>query len=98
MFFDERQELVDVIARLDRKGFLPGKSGDLSLRCEENRVLVTPDGLSKARLTPEQMVLVDLAGDNISGQGRTNAELPLHLFIYSVREEIKAVIHIHPPI
>ena len=44
------------------------------------------------------MVIVDLRGRLLAGTRKVTSELSMHLAVYEQREDIKAVIHSHPPI
>jgi L-fuculose-phosphate aldolase len=83
---------------LYRLGFMPGTSGNLSLRLDSNRILATPTGRSKFLLRSEDMVIVDLEGRQLSGTRRVTSEIGMHLAVYRLRPDANAVIHSHPPI
>jgi L-fuculose-phosphate aldolase len=93
-----REELVQYGAMLGRLGFTPATSGNLSVRLDEGRVLVTPTGVSKAEMKPEDMVIVDLNGRQLSGSRKVTSEVGMHLAVYQGRSDVRAVIHSHPPI
>jgi L-fuculose-phosphate aldolase len=67
------------------------------VRLAGDRILVTPRGLLKAELGPDDMVEVDLAGRRRHGFREATTELDLHLRAYRQREECGAVVHAHPP-
>ena len=93
-----RRCLVTFGRRLYRLGFMPGTSGNLSVRLDEARLLVTPTGLSKYLLRSADMVIVDLSGRQLAGARKVTSELGMHLAIYRSRPDVNAVIHSHPPI
>jgi L-fuculose-phosphate aldolase len=93
-----RRDLVRFSKWLSRLGFTPGTSGNLSVRLDEKRLLVTPTGASKYLLTPADMVIVDLQGRQLAGSRKVTSEVNMHLAVYHHREEVAAVIHSHPPI
>ena len=47
-------------------------------------------------VAPEDMVLVNLEGEKLSGNRRRHSEYPIHSEIYRRRREVQAVIHTHP--
>jgi L-fuculose-phosphate aldolase len=53
--------------------------------------------MSKSQLKPEDICTVDLEGIQVSGKRKHTSEISLHLSIYKAREDVKAVIHSHPP-
>jgi L-fuculose-phosphate aldolase len=58
--------------------------------------MVTPSGYSKGSLEPEQMVIVDLEGQKLSGSCCPTSEIGVHLTIYRMRPDVGAVVHAHP--
>jgi len=95
---EQRRALVRHGKSLYRLGFMPGTSGNLSIRIDGDRILSTPTGCSKALLKPADMVLVDLDGNHLSGARAVTSEIGMHLAIYRMREDVNAVVHAHPPI
>jgi L-fuculose-phosphate aldolase len=95
---DLRRDLVRFSKWLYRLGFTPGTSGNLSVRLDCHRLLVTPTGVSKALLKAADMVIVDLNGKLLAGTRNVTSEISMHLAVYHRREEVGAVVHSHPPI
>jgi L-fuculose-phosphate aldolase len=95
---DLRRDLVRFSKWLYRLGFTPGTSGNLSVRLDRHRLLVTPTGVSKALLKAADMVIVDLNGKLLAGTRNVTSEISMHLAVYHRREEVGAVVHSHPPI
>jgi L-fuculose-phosphate aldolase len=93
-----RRELVRFSKWISRLGFTPGTSGNLSVRLDEHRLLITPTGFSKYLLTAADMVIVDLYGRQLAGLKKPTSESSMHLAVYQHRQDVHAVIHSHPPI
>ncbi|HEY6764939.1 MAG TPA: class II aldolase/adducin family protein [Candidatus Sulfotelmatobacter sp.] len=93
-----RRDLVKFSRWLSRLGFTPGTSGNLSVRLDSQRLLVTPTGVSKGLVKASDMVIVDLEGQLLAGSRRVTSEISMHLAVYKQREDISAVVHSHPPI
>lgn len=57
-----------------------------------------PSGLNKGKLTPNDLLIIDLNGNCISGDATCNpsSEVPMHLEVYRQRPDVGAVIHAHP--
>jgi L-fuculose-phosphate aldolase len=96
--FTTRRDLIEIGRRLHQKGFLAANDGNLSARLSSDRVLVTAGGTIKGFLTHEDFVAVDLAGRVIEGGRRPSSEIAMHLAIYRLRSDARAVVHAHPPI
>lgn len=92
----ESEEIINIAQSLYAKGLLAAADGNISCLVEENKVLITPSGCSKAKLKPEQMTLVGLDGKVY--MGKPSSELKMHLAIYNNCPKAKAVVHAHPPI
>lgn len=93
-----RLDLVRFSKWLYRLGFMPGTSGNLSVRLDDHRLLVTPTGCSKYLLTRDDMVIVDLDGRHLAGSRKVTSEIDMHLTIYRHRQDVEAVVHAHPMI
>jgi L-fuculose-phosphate aldolase len=92
----DRAALVAAAQRLDTLGFMPSKSGNLSLRTSRG-FLITPSGLPYAETTAKDLVEVMADGTVISGQRAPSSEWRLHAAVYADRPEAAAVVHTHSP-
>lgn len=93
-----RREIVAVCRRLYERGLIAGPDGNVSVRVGSNRVLVTPAGMSKVDVQPDDLVEVTLEGERLSGYREPSSEVHLHVRIYSRRADVGAVVHAHPPV
>ena len=93
--FTFRKELVNYGKLLYDKGMLAGSDGNISVRLDDDRIMVTPSGVAKGRMTPDDMVIVDINGKHLQGNKKASSELLLHLYVYQHRDDIKAVVHSH---
>ena len=89
--------IARVCRRLYERGLVAGPDGNVSVRLHDGSILVTPSGMSKVDVTPDDLVLVDGAGQVLDGQGKPSSELRMHLRIYERRADVSAVVHAHPP-
>lgn len=80
-----------------QQGFNVACEGNLSVRLEDGRILTTPTCMNKGMLAPEDLVVTDLHGQQISGDRRVSSELAMHLLFYSMRPDVNAICHAHPP-
>src|SRR5438132_4894010 len=95
--FKLREQMCDIGRRIWLKGFCAGNEGNHSFRLGEDRILCTPSLISKGNLKPDDMCIVDMEGKQISGKRKRTSEILLHLAIYKARNDVRAVIHSHPP-
>jgi L-fuculose-phosphate aldolase len=92
-----RQEIIRLGGMLHGSGFVAGTDGNLSVRLDRKRVLVTPTGMSKGMMRPSDLVIVDVEGRRLAGRRNVSSEIAMHLLIYKLRPDIRGVVHAHPP-
>lgn len=92
-----RQQLVEICHLLYHRGYVAGHDGNVSCLLEGSRVLVTPSGVCKGRITAEQLVICDLEGKALSGWGHPSSETAMHLAVYRTCPTARGVVHAHPP-
>lgn len=101
---DLRRQIVKVGQLMYEKGFVAASDGNISARLEPGRILITPSGLHKGLMEPQQLLVVDEDGRPLGPRTHANrhlkptSELPMHLEVYRQREDVTAVVHAHPPI
>ena len=95
-----REEFLSVALDLDNSpltGFGPGK-GSISARdFDSNRVLITPSGLKMSSLTPDDLLVMDINGEKVSGSMKPSLDLVFHLAVYQARADIGGIVHTHSP-
>jgi L-fuculose-phosphate aldolase len=87
--------------RLGARGLIAAGEGNLSVRLDADRILVTPNGRRKDELTAEDLVVVwlghaDRDHRSLNGQAPTS-DLAIHLAVYDARPDIGSVAHAHLP-
>jgi L-fuculose-phosphate aldolase len=82
--------------RLYERDLIGAGEGNLSARLDEGTFLVTPSGVSKGDLDPDDLLVVDANGEVVAGRLRPSTELRMHLAAYAARPEIAAAVHAHP--
>jgi L-fuculose-phosphate aldolase len=92
-----REAIVRVCRRLYSAGLIAGQDGNVSVRCGDGRILVTPSCMSKVDVEPDDLVVLDADGRHVAGERRASSEVAVHLRIYARRSDVGAVVHAHPP-
>ena len=92
---DQKREICDIGRLLHQHGFLAAADGNISMRVDENRTLITASGRHKAFLDENLIAMVDSIGHCIAGF--PSSETPMHVAIYQHANQAKAIIHAHPP-
>ncbi|MFL5518438.1 MAG: class II aldolase/adducin family protein [Gemmatimonadales bacterium] len=90
-------EIVRCCRALWERGLIAGVDGNVSVRLDAGRLLVTPRGCLKCDLRPDDLVVVDPEGRRLDGSREATTELDLHLRVYRRRPDCGAVVHAHPP-
>jgi L-fuculose-phosphate aldolase len=99
-----RTRMVAAGVRLGARGLVVASEGNLSLRLDDDLLLITPSGLHKDDLRPEDLLIVPISvegdlGSSAEHGGLTpSSDLPIHRFIYAARSDVQAVIHAHLPV
>ncbi len=90
-------QVVEYARRLHAAGWVANHDGNVSVRLEPERFLMTPTAVSKAAVARELLIVVDGEGKVVSGSRKPFGEVDLHLFVYRHRPDVRAVLHAHPP-
>ena len=93
-----REEICAVCRLLYERGYVVSNDGNVSARVGEDKILVTPSGVGKGRMTRDMLVLCDLQGSLLEGDRNPSSETRMHLMVYRERPDVGAVVHAHPPL
>jgi len=94
---DLRNQIVNIGIRLYALGFVPATDGNISARLSSDTFLITPSGMPKGNINPDDITKMTIDGRVISGK-KPSSEYKLHTTIYKEWSCAKAVVHAHPPI
>lgn len=92
-----RKELCKYGKLVIEKGLAAGPGGNISAR-QGDFVYLSPSGFALDEIKENQWVKVDLKTGKQYGKLKPTCEISMHLGCYLEREEIRAVIHTHPPV
>ena len=96
---DLKEEICKTIKRLFDRGLISALGGNISARIPEaNKFWITPSGVFKGELEPDDLIKVDLDGNVVEGVMRPSIETPFHAIIYKRRTDVNAVVHCHNPV
>lgn len=90
-----REEIVEICRRLNAKNLLASADGNVSFRLSDEEILITPTGVNKAYIRPEDMAVITL--DNRVLRGKPSGERLMHLEVYRCCPAARAIVHAHPP-
>src|SRR3954464_1179810 len=92
-----RADIVEVGRRLYARGYTASNDGNISVRLDGDRLLMTPKSVCKGFMSPEMMCITDLEGKKLAGDRDPSSEMQMHLEVYRQRPDARAVVHAHPP-
>jgi L-ribulose-5-phosphate 4-epimerase len=97
--YEQLKKLVcDANLELKRQKLVIYSWGNVSgIDREKNIVAIKPSGVAYEELTPEKIVLVDLAGKVVEGSLNPSSDTPTHLELYRNFETIGGICHTHSP-
>ncbi len=93
-----RQDIVEVGRLVYQKGWVAANDGNISIRLDQDRILCTPTGVSKGMMHVDDMIICDMQGNKIIGRKERTSEIMMHLTVYGLRPDVRAVVHAHPPV
>jgi L-fuculose-phosphate aldolase len=96
MYEQERIQLKEICKLLYDRQLVTASDGNISMRLDQDHIIITPSRKNKGLLQPEDMIVVDLEGKVIEGKGKASSEFPMHKAIYQNRPEVNAIVHTHP--
>ena len=89
------KELIEYGKLSGVKNFTPGITGNISARYGDN-IIITKSSTPNGYLNKEDFVVIDFAGNIVSGNGKPSTEKFLHLEFYKMRNDINCIFHVHP--
>ena len=94
-----RKQIVYTNRICVENSLIRSSDGNISIRLDTDRFLITPSGLYKRRLKRGQILIVNSKGELIHGKGdlKPSSERLMHMEAYRQREDIGALLHAHPP-
>ena len=93
-----RQEVLRTCRILYKQGFVAGFTGSISVHLSDGEILCTRLNSHKGLITDEDVLVVDLQGNLLRGDGKPPIEISAHLAAYQSRTTLRAIVHAHPPI
>jgi L-ribulose-5-phosphate 4-epimerase len=91
-----REELVILNQALPQNRLVTWTSGNVSIRDPETGlVAIKASGVLFPDLSPENIAVVDLAGELIDGQLKPSSDTASHLYIYRHRPDVNGIVHTH---
>ena len=94
---DIKKEIIKTGKKLYKKGFVPGMSGNISLK-DRDVIYITVTGSCLGHMEENEIITIDINGNLPEySNSKPSSEYKMHLEIYKARPEINCIIHAHPP-
>jgi L-fuculose-phosphate aldolase len=94
-----RLQMCEIAVLLWQRRLTNAYGGNFCARVDENSLLVTPSRMAEEKhcqLVPDDLMLVDLAGNILEGTGQLSRETHMHTTLLRAFPTVNAVIHAHP--
>jgi len=94
----ERRAVAEAAREMERLGLVAVSSGNVSVRLTDGErllVVITPTSVPYARMSADDVVVVDEEGEPVEGERAPSSELQIHAAVYRARRDARAVIHAH---
>ena len=93
-----RLGIVKVCRKLESLGLIAASDGNVSCRSGPDCILITPGGVPKGEIEPEEIAKTDMDGALLTGPLKPSSEIRMHLLVYRMRPDVSAGVHAHPPL
>lgn len=91
-----REEVYEANLEIVRRGLVLYTFGNASgIDRASGLVAIKPSGVPYERLTPVDLVIVDIDGKRVEGTLRPSSDLPTHLVLYREFASVGGVVHTH---
>ena len=95
-FMDTAREIERFCHLIYEKQFVAAQDGNISARLHDGTIMCTPTRCNKGFAKADDMIVIDMKGNKLRGERKPSSEIAMHLLIYEIRPDIKAVVHAHP--
>jgi len=93
-----KDQLIEVAERFYARELTSGTGGDISVRVPgTERIIVKATGTCLGDLDYGKLSTINLKGEVIEGNPAPSHEADIHAVIYSMRDTVGAVMHMHAP-
>ena len=96
MLADLKQKVYEANMLLPKYGLVTFTWGNVSaIDTESGLFVIKPSGVDYEKMTPADMVVMDLQGNKVEGDLRPSSDTPTHLELYKAFPEIGGIVHTH---
>lgn len=91
-----KEEIIKYFKKSYELGFVNMFEGNISARVSD-KVIITPSQQNKESITPDMLAELSLDGEVLTNGPAPSSEYRMHLALYRLRPDIKAIVHTHSP-
>lgn len=91
-----KEDIVTASHILHHQG-IAAAFGHVSARVPGTDRFIFPPRMSPALVRKDNLLELDVDGNQLAGDGRPNTEFWIHARIYKARPDVQSVCHVHPP-
>ena len=96
MLEELKKEVYEANLLLPKYGLVTFTWGNVSgMDREKGLFVIKPSGVEYDRLTPQDMVVMDLEGNQVEGKLRPSSDTPTHVVLYRRFPEVCGIVHTH---
>ena len=93
-----KKEVYEANMELPKRGLVTYTWGNVSgIDRESGLFVIKPSGVDYEKISPEDMVVLDLEGNVVEGKYRPSSDTATHIELYKKYPEIGGVVHTHSP-
>ncbi len=92
---ESREDIIRSCLLMNEMGINQGVSGNISIRQDQQTMVITPTGIPYDTLNAGDLVTMTYAGQ-AQGSLRPSSEWRIHAAIYLAHPEVNAIVHAHP--
>ncbi len=94
--YKQREVLVKILKKMYELGWAFNQGGCISIRLDEETFLYNPKH-SKDLIDILDLVKINMDGEQVGGDLEPDSGIFLHIDIYKNRNDVKSIVHAHPP-
>jgi L-ribulose-5-phosphate 4-epimerase len=98
MLEEVKQQVYEANMELPKRGLITYTWGNVSaIDREKGLIVIKPSGVDYDLLNPEDMVVIDMEGNQVEGKYKPSSDTPTHLELYKAFKEVGGIVHTHSP-
>lgn len=93
---EHKRRIAMFMRRLYKYKLTTTSGGNISVLMRDNTILITPSSSDKGSMRSDEIGHMELEGRIIGPEFKPSIESEMHIAIYKVRPDVRAVVHAHP--